>query len=444
MLSLRVIFYADLMFLTGAWNALRARTLDMMVLVAIAVGTGWRHSVVVTPTGGGDVFYEAAAVLFAFVLLGHWLEMGARSGASTAIRHLLDLTPAKAVVQRDTVEIELLTPKVQVGGTVLVRPCAQVPVDGVVAAGESEVDELMVTNENLPTHKSVGSPVVGATINVNGILRVTATKVGSDTALAQIVNLVQQAQNSKAPGQRLADRAAFWLALVALTGGLLTFLFWVTIGGRTVSEAMLLAITVVVVTCPDALGLATPMAIMIGSGLGAKRGVLFKNATALEALATVRTVVMDKTGILITGHPEVVRADAVGQTTQGDLVRWASAVETDQNIRSRKQWSPTHRSKSQVAMRSPPALRTSPVPEQSLPSWAVESRSGTAASWTFSTSRWPSSDRSWTRWPYPSARWLRLRLRSMASRLMRSPSRTHRARPQSRRSPTGGHWTSRP
>jgi Cu2+-exporting ATPase len=329
LLSLPVIFFADLMFFTGAWNALRAGTLDMMVLVAVAVGTGWLYSVVVTLTGGGDVFYEAAAVLSAFVLLGHWLEMRARSGASTAIRTLLDLTPAQAVVLRDDGEVELLTSQVQVGDTVLVRPGAKVPVDGVVASGESEVNESMVTGESLPVHKTVGSAVVGATININGTLRVTATKVGSDTALAQIVNLVQQAQNSKAPGQRLADRAAFWLVLVALIGGLLTFLFWVTIGGRTVSEAMLFAITVVVVTCPDALGLATPMAIMIGTGLGAKRGVLFKDATALEALATVRTVVMDKTGTLTTGHPEVVRAETVGPTALADLVRWASAVETE-------------------------------------------------------------------------------------------------------------------
>jgi Cu2+-exporting ATPase len=328
-LSLPVIFYADLMFFTGAWQALRARTLDMMVLVAVAVGTGWLYSVIVTLSGGGDVFYEAAAVLSAFVLLGHWLEMRARSGASTAIRTLLDLAPPMAVVLRDGTEAVVPTSEVVVGDVVLVRPGAKIPVDGVVQDGESEVDESMVTGESLPVHKEPGSLVVGATINLNGSLRIRATKVGRDSALAQIVDLVQQAQNSKAPGQRLADRAAFWLVLVALLGGVATFVFWVTVGGRPVSEAMLYAITVVVVTCPDALGLATPMAIMIGTGLGAQRGVLFKNAGALEALATVRTVVMDKTGTLTNGRPEVVDVRTVDGVDLKNLLLWAGAVERE-------------------------------------------------------------------------------------------------------------------
>jgi Cu2+-exporting ATPase len=328
-LSLPVVFYADLMFFTGAWQALRARTLDMMVLVAVAVGTGWLYSVAVTLGGGGEVFYEAAAVLSAFVLLGHWLEMRARSGASTAIRSLLDRAPPMAMVLRDGTEAEVPTAEVEVGDIVLVRPGAKIPVDGVVQDGVSDVDESMVTGESLPVHKEPGSPVVGATINLNGSLRVQATKVGRDSALAQIVDLVQQAQNSKAPGQRLADRAAFWLVLVALLGGVATFIFWVTVGGRPVSEAMLYAITVVVVTCPDALGLATPMAIMIGTGLGAQRGVLFKNAGALEALATVRTVVMDKTGTLTNGRPEVVDVRTVDGVDLKDLLRWAAGVERE-------------------------------------------------------------------------------------------------------------------
>jgi Cu2+-exporting ATPase len=329
LLSLPVIFYADLLFFTGAWQALRARTLDMMVLVAVAVGTGWLYSAGVTLSGGGDVFYEAAAVLSAFVLLGHWLEMRARSGASTAIRSLLDLAPPMAVVLRDGTEAEVPTSEVVVGDVVLVRPGAKIPVDGAVQDGESEVDESMVTGESLPVHKETGALVVGATINLNGSLRIRATKVGRDSALAQIVDLVQQAQNSKAPGQRLADRAAFWLVLVALLGGAGTFAFWFTAGGRPVSEAMLYAITVVVVTCPDALGLATPMAIMIGTGLGAQRGVLFKNAGALEAMATVRTVVMDKTGTLTNGRPEVVDVRTVDGVDVTDLLRWAAAVERE-------------------------------------------------------------------------------------------------------------------
>jgi len=272
LLSLPVIFYPAWIFFDGAWRALRARTLDMMVLVAVAVGSGWLYSVYVTLTGGGDVFYEAATVLASFVLLGHWFEMRARGGANDAIRTLLNLAPARAVVIRGGQEVEIPTAEVKEGDLLLVRPGAKIAADGVVDDGESEVDESMVTGESLPVHKAPGSPVVGATINSNGTLRVRAPRVGADTALAQIVKLVQEAQNSKAPGQRLADRAAFWLVLVALIGGGLTFAVWLLASNRPVSAAVLFAITVVVITCPDALGLATPTAIMVGTGLGAERG----------------------------------------------------------------------------------------------------------------------------------------------------------------------------
>jgi P-type Cu2+ transporter len=221
------------------------------------------------------------------------------------------------------------TAEVAVGDLLLVRPGAKVPVDGVVLAGESEVDESMVTGESLPVHKRPGSPVIGATINRDGTLRVRATKVGSDTALAQIVKLVQEAQNSKAPGQRLADRAAFWLVLVALAGGLLTFAGWLVFSGRGSEAALLFAITVVVITCPDALGLATPTAIMVGTGLGAKRGVLFKTAAAVEAAARIDTVVLDKTGTLTKGEPEVVAVVPAPGIQEGELLALAAAVERD-------------------------------------------------------------------------------------------------------------------
>ncbi|MGI8692325.1 MAG: heavy metal translocating P-type ATPase, partial [Geodermatophilaceae bacterium] len=303
LLSLPVIFYSAWIFFDGAFRALRARTLDMMVLVAVAVAAGWLYSLGVTLTGGGEVFYEAATVLTAFVLLGHWFEMRARGGANDAIRSLLELAPAQAVVLRDGQQVEMPTADVLVGDLLLVRPGSKVPVDGVVEDGESEIDESMVTGESLPVAKATGSQVIGASVNTTGTLRVRATKIGADTALAQIVALVQQAQNSKAPGQRLADRAAFWLVLVALIGGTATLLVWLAVGA-TVEAALLFAITVVVITCPDALGLATPTAIMVGSGLGAKRGVLFKTATALEAAGRIDTVVMDKTGTLTKGEPE--------------------------------------------------------------------------------------------------------------------------------------------
>ncbi len=324
-LSFPVVTYSGWIFFDGAYRALRNRTLDMMVLVAIAIGAGWLYSVNVSFTGGGEVFYEAAAVLTTFVLLGHWFEMRARGGANDAIRALLDLAPPMATVLRDGLEADVPTSEVLVGDLVLVRPGAKVPVDGVVREGRSEVDESMVTGESLPVDKTVGSPVIGASINTTGTLRVEATKVGADSALAQIVALVQQAQNSKAPGQRLADRAAFWLVLVAIVGGAATFAAWL-LTGASVQTAMLFAITVVVITCPDALGLATPTAIMVGTGLGAKRGVLFKNATALETSAKVNTVVMDKTGTLTRGEPEVTQVIAVGGAPRLDLI---AAVERE-------------------------------------------------------------------------------------------------------------------
>jgi Cu2+-exporting ATPase len=326
-LSLPVIFYSAWIFFDGAWRALKAGTLDMMVLVAIAVGTGWLYSAGVTLTGGGEVFYEAATVLAAFVLLGHWFEMRARGGANEAIRTLLELAPPVAVVIRDGEMIEIPTSDVQVGDLLLIRPGSKIPVDGQVEEGQSEVDESMVTGESLPVTKTIGSEVIGASINTTGTMRVQATKVGADTALARIVALVQEAQNSKAPGQRLADRAAFWLVLVALIGGTVTFAVWLAVGAG-LQAAMLFAITVVVITCPDALGLATPTAIMVGTGLGAKRGVLFKNATALEVSARIDTVVMDKTGTLTKGEPEVTDV-VVDGIDQGDLLALVAAVEKE-------------------------------------------------------------------------------------------------------------------
>ena len=322
LLSLPVMGYSAWIFFDGAYRALKARTLDMMVLVSVGVGAGFLYSLIVTLTGGGEVFYEAATVLAAFVLLGHWFEMRARGGANEAIRTLLDLAPPMATVLRDGEPIDVPTADVAVGDLLLVRPGAKVAVDGVVEEGDSDIDESMVTGESLPVHKAAGDTVIGATLNTTGTLRVRATKVGADTALAQIVKLVQEAQNSKAPGQRLADRAAFWLVFVALIGGVTTFLAWYAIVGRPVSEAILFAITVVVITCPDALGLATPTAIMVGTGLGAKRGVLFKNAVALEATARIDTVVMDKTGTLTKGEPEVT--DVV--VTDMDEVRFLALV----------------------------------------------------------------------------------------------------------------------
>ena len=325
--SLPVIGYSAWIFFDGAVRALRARTLDMMVLVGVAIAAGWIYSVTVTLRGGGDVFYEASTVLCAFVLLGHWLEMRARGGANDAVRALLNLAPPHALVIRNGEQAEIPTSDVRVGDLLLIKPGARIPVDARVEDGMSEVDESVVTGESLPVSKAPGAELIGGSINKNGTLRARATRVGSDTALAQIVKLVEQAQSSKAPGQQLADRAAFWLVLVALVGGSLTLIVWL-LAGRTFSQAILFAITVVVITCPDALGLATPTAIMVGTGLGARRGILFKNAAAIEAAARVQVVVMDKTGTLTKGEPEVTEITTDG-FSQEEVLAFAAAVERD-------------------------------------------------------------------------------------------------------------------
>jgi Cu2+-exporting ATPase len=329
LLSLPIVLYASSVFFTGAVTALRNRTLDMMVLVAVAIGVAWLYSVAVTFFIEGEVFYEAAGMLATFVLLGHWFEMRARGGANDAVRALLDLAPPKAVVLRDGEPLEVPTAEVQVGDLLLVRPGSKVPVDATVEEGESQVDESTVTGESLPVKKTAGDQLIGATINKNGTLRARAIAVGSDTALAQIVKLVQEAQNSKAPGQRLADRAAFWLVLVALAGGTLTFVAWYFLIGRDVQESLLFAITVVVITCPDALGLATPTAIMVGTGLGAQRGILFKHAIGLERAASLDTVVFDKTGTLTRGEPEVVAVATMDGVEEDEVLRLVAAAERD-------------------------------------------------------------------------------------------------------------------
>ena len=327
-LSTPAVFWSGQMFFVGAYRALRHRTLDMSVLVALSVGSGYLFSVAATFLFRGEVFYEASVVLLAFVLFGHWLEMRARSGASDAIRALLDLAPPKATVIRDGQPVEVPTSDVVLDDVVLIRPGDKVPVDGIVVEGASSVDESMITGESVPVEKTVGSNVIGATINKTGTFRFRATKVGADTALAQIVRLVQLAQNSKAPAQRLADRAAQWLVAAAVVFGVLTFAGWYWLGGATFVFALTLAITVVIIACPDALGLATPTAIMVGTGLGALNGILFKNATALEQASKVGAVIFDKTGTLTVGQPQVVDLVASSNPVDEDeLLRLAASAE---------------------------------------------------------------------------------------------------------------------
>lgn len=326
-LSTPAVLWGGQMFFVGAYRALKNRILDMSVLVALSVGAGYLFSVAATFLFEGEVFYEAAVVLLAFVLFGHWMEMRARAGASNAIRALLDLAPPKATVIRNGQPVEVPTSEVLVNDIVLIRPGDKIPVDGTVTEGESSVDESMITGESVPVKKQPGSAVIGATINKAGTFRFRATKVGADTALAQIVKLVQVAQNSKAPAQRLADRAAQWL-VAAVIFGLVTFVGWYWLGGETFIFALTLAITVVIIACPDALALATPTAVMVGTGLGALNGILYKNATALEQASKVQAIIFDKTGTLTVGQPKVVEVVTAGNpVSETDLLRLVASAE---------------------------------------------------------------------------------------------------------------------
>lgn len=321
------VLYPSWPFAVAAWRAMRRGVANMAVLVMLSVGTGYLFSVGSTFLYGGPQFYEASSVLLVFILLGHWLEMRARAGATDAIRGLLDLAPPRATVVRDGNEVEIPTAEVLAGDLVVVRPGGKIPVDGEVLEGSSQVDESMLTGESMPVKKAPGSPVIGATINKSGAIRYRATKVGADSALAQIVKLVQDAQNSKAPAQLLADRAAQWLVWSAIAVGLATFAGWYWWIGETLLFALTLTITVFVIACPDALGLATPMAIMVATGLGAKNGILIKSAASLEDAARIDTVVFDKTGTLTVGRPEVVEIVTAAGVGRDDLLAWAGAVE---------------------------------------------------------------------------------------------------------------------
>jgi Cu2+-exporting ATPase len=321
------VLYPSWPFFVAAWRALKNGVLNMAVLIVLSVGTGYAFSVGATFFFQGAQFYEAVAVLLVFILLGHWLEMRARAGASNAIRSLMDLAPPMATVLRDGRELEVATAEVMKDDVVVIRPGNKIPVDGEVLEGESQVDESMLTGESMPVGKKPGDTVIGATINKSGSFKYRATKVGADTALAQIVKLVQEAQNSKAPAQLLADKAAQWLVLIAVVVGLATFAVWFWWIGQTLLFAVTLTITVFVIACPDALGLATPMAVMVGTGLGAMNGILFKNASALEESTKLQVVVFDKTGTLTMGEPQVVEVVVASNTNQEAVLSLAATVE---------------------------------------------------------------------------------------------------------------------
>lgn len=299
----------------------------MMTLIATGILVSWVFSVYATFfLAGSEVFFEAAAMLTTLSLLGHWLEMRSRFATGRAVEALLKLAPSTARVVRDGREQEVPLEQVVVGDVLAVRPGDRVPVDGEVLMGESYVDESMISGEPIPVQKTAGARVTGGTVNQNGAFSFRATAVGADTALSRIVQMVQNAQASKAPAQRLADTAGKYLVFVALGSGLIAFLTWYFLGAGVVF-ALTAAVSAIVIACPDALALATPTAITVGVGKGAREGVLFKNATALEATAGVNTVVFDKTGTLTEGKPALTDVVPAPGTSETDLLHLAASAD---------------------------------------------------------------------------------------------------------------------
>jgi Cu+-exporting ATPase len=339
-LAAPIVIWAGAPFFVRGWASLKSGRLNMFTLIAIGVGAAFLYSLVATfapglfPTsfrmhGTVPVYYEAAGVVMALVLLGQVLELRARAATGKAIRALLDLSPKTARrIDAGGVESEVALAQIMVADHLRIQPGEAVPVDGIVIAGKSAVDESMLTGESLPVAKVVGSAVTGGTINRTGSLDMEARAVGSDTVLARIVHMVAQAQRSRAPIQAVADRISGWFVPLVIVISIVTLVVWSLVGPEPrVSHALLNAIAVLIIACPCALGLATPMSIMVGTGRGALAGVLIKNAEALQGLDRVDTLLVDKTGTLTEGRPRLVGIETASTIGQDELLRLAASVE---------------------------------------------------------------------------------------------------------------------
>src|ERR1700692_533552 len=348
LLASPVVLWCGLPFFQRGWASIRNRSTNMFTLIAMGTGVAYLYSVVATlfpqifpasfRTMGNhpDVYFEAAAAIVTLVLLGQVLELRARNLTSSAIRALLDLSPKTArLMSDDAAERDIPLDQVKPGDRLRVRPGEKIPVDGIVLEGSSAVDESIITGESIPVQKTATSRVIGATLNGNGSLVMRAERVGSDTMLAQIVQMVSQAQRTRAPIQRLADKVAGWFVPAVIAIAVITFIAWVSFGPEPrFAHAIVNAVAVLIIACPCALGLATPMAITVGTGRGANAGVLIKNAEALETFEKVDTIVFDKTGTLTEGKPKVVSVsmaanspNIAGNISEDELLRLAASLE---------------------------------------------------------------------------------------------------------------------
>jgi P-type Cu+ transporter len=340
LLATPVVLWGGWPFFQRGWASIVNRSTNMFTLIAMGTGVAYLFSLLSTvfpglfPASSGGmngappVYFEAAAAIVTLVLLGQVLELRARSRTGAAIRALLDLSPKTARVLRNDLEQDIPLDQVRSGDRLRVRPGERIPVDGVVLEGSSSVDESMITGESMPITKEPGARVTGATVNATGSFVMRADHVGSETVLARIVQMVSEAQRSRAPIQRLADRVAAWFVPAVIAAAVLTFIVWSLVGPEPrLAHALVNAVAVLIIACPCALGLATPMAIMVGTGRGARAGVLIKNAEALELLEKVDTLVFDKTGTLTEGKPTVESVIAVPGSDESELVRLVASVE---------------------------------------------------------------------------------------------------------------------
>ncbi len=336
-LTAPVQFWCGYRFYIGAWKAFKRHAATMDTLIALGTSAAFFYSLFATVFPGfflnqglmPEVYYETAAVIITMILLGQWFENRAKRKTSEAIRQLMGLQAKNARVIRNGQEIDVPINEVQINDTILVRPGEKIPVDGEIISGSSTIDEAMVTGESIPVKKQPGDEVIGATINKTGSFRFKATRVGADTVLAQIVKLVQDAQGSKAPIQRLADKITGWFVPVVIAIAIGTFVVWFTVMGN-ISLALINTVGLLIIACPCALGLATPTSVMVGTGKGAENGILIKGAESLELAHKIQTIVLDKTGTITQGQPTVTDYATVKGVTDGaelKLLRLIAAVE---------------------------------------------------------------------------------------------------------------------
>lgn len=304
-LTTPIVFWAGSIFITGAYYSLKSKKLNMSVLIATGVLAAYTFSTITLITGQKESFFDAAAMLVTFVLFGHWMEMKSRRGTSDALRALFNLVPPMASVLRHSKEIKIATSELQIGDIVILKPGDKVPVDGKIITGQTTIDESLVTGESMPITKAVDDQVIGGSLNKTGSIQFKVTQAGNETVLANIIKLVEDAQNSKAPSQRLADKAAGYLVILAIGSGIITFFSWSILANASLMTSLTFAISAVVIACPDALGLATPTAVAVGTGIGARHNILIKDATTLEQTSKIQQIVLDKTGTLTEGKPTI-------------------------------------------------------------------------------------------------------------------------------------------